>query len=798
MKNGILTSFLLLINHFIFGQTIISGKLINSENENVIFSTIKAVSAIDSITRTVGISDTLGVYSLTMSDDNITSYQITIKHPEYLDTTFTVNVTADQKHLELGNLMLKKNVQLLSEVSISANKKIIERQIDRLIFNVENSVSSQGRTLMDLLVKTPLVLVQNRNVSVIGKGNVFILINDRMLYLTGEELANFLESIPSEDVQRIEVITNPPAKYDAAGGSLINIVTKKSKLSGTNGNITSAYTQAYYPTIRLGGSINHRTKNFNIYGSLYGRDGNNKFIERTDYYYTTINSHQQETIFMETKNIRPSIGFDYYTKNSTLSMTHENIESQRLITSNASFDFKNESNESDSVQQIISKNTNTTIYNSSNLNYLINLDTLGKTINFNLNYLTNNNKVDNHFNSFTEIQTLQGPGSHIKSLSDQRIKIASFNIDYELPLKFMDLSFGTKIYWIHNRNNNSMHRTIADVVQNDSLQNQQLVYNEVTEAAYISAYKTYKKMQCQLGFRIENTQLNGHVPNSDLYKVNRNFLNLFPTAYLLYQINEKSTISASYSKRIDRPNYYALNPIKRYLTPYIYRQGNPLLRPTFMQEAELNYTFPNSFIVGLLYTNFNNSYMEIPTQTEGSGFAYLQNNIGNTNQYGGVVNLPFAMKSWMESSVIVVCIHSVFTPNIPAYSRSETTILFGNINSTYYIGKNKKVSGDISLVMRPFGSIYTLSSMDSQYILNLGWKVKILKNMGALTLTINDVFMNEVPKSSVSSNTFRLETNNYYDTRSFVVSFSYRFGNNFLKNRMYRDKGNEAEDNRIQ
>ncbi len=793
--------FSLLIFNVACSQIKISGTAINQNKEHLLFATVEVLSSKDSSLILVTSTDSVGLFSIQLNKPKSNNLLLRISLIGYEQLYSAVIIDSLQNKINVGDLILKSNAKDLKEVIVTDKKNIIEQKIDRLVFNVENTVATSGSNALELLTKTPLVQVMNNNISIIGKGSVRILFNDKLFYLAGEDLINFLSSIPADDIIRIEVITNPPAKYDASGGALINIVTKKNKLLGTNGSINTSYTQAYYPTGQIGFNLNHRKNKINVYGNASYNKGATRPVEKTDMIYSTRIFNQIEYTKRNKDNFNTDVGIDYeLNKKSTIGCLYSGVIGNMFAVNNTQGNYVTANNIADSI---ILTNTNYTKKNSShsfNLNYLYNIDSSGKKINIDADYVRYSNNRDRNFNAstFVEPSEINSSNSSKYNNSNQLINIGTFKTDVECPNKIVNMDYGFKLDWINNSSNNNTYNKFGNTQVLDTTQSNNFIYNEKTQAVYLNANKTFKKYELQIGLRLENTTLNGYTPsvNNKINPVNRNYLNLFPTVYFLYKINPNNTLSASYDRRIDRPQYNALNPFRYYLTPYIYMEGNPYLKPPYFNNFGITYTLKQKYILGLIYEGVSDNYTEVPTQMNQQILAYLQNNVGSTNQYTAYCVIPLMISSFVESSVVLDYMKSYYKTTLLNYGNVNKDVFGCDINAQFYFDKNQRFSANLSAHMFPFGSTFVINNMGHQYIVSAGVKIEVLKSRAYINLGVNDIFNESTPISQSISKDVTIKLNNTYDTRNFRIALSYKFGR-YVKEKRQRDKGSEEESNRL-
>ena len=789
--------FLCLCFSKIYCQNNISGRIVNKNKEPLPYCTIEILLAKDSTQIKVLSSDTLGNFSGVISNNN--NILARISFIGYNDLSVLIPFDSLSNSFVSGDIVLSTNEVIIKEVEISDRKNTIEKKIDRLVFNVENTISSSGSSAYEVLSKTPLVQISGNSISIIGKGSVGVLLNDRYFYLSGEDLINYLKSIPADDIKSIEVITTPPAKYDASGGALINIITKKHTLLGTNGTISSSYTQAFYPTGQVGLNLNHRTKKTNVFGSFSYNKGSIRPMEKTNMVYLDRIFNQTEYTKRDGNSLNTSLGFEYELNfKHSISGLYSNSTNRVISLNNSNADYLQQNYFIDSTMLTNTKYNKSSSINSINLNYTGLLDSVGKKINVNANYTRYYNNRERYFSAYTDNYIQINNVSNYNN-SNQLINIGTLNIDMEHPNKFLKLDYGIKLNWINNHSDNSIFNNVNSLQILDTNQSNNFIYDEKTQAGYINAYKKINKFEIQAGLRLENTTLEGFTPSSKgkINTVNRIYFNLFPTAYFLYNINDNNILSFSYDRRIDRPAYNALNPFRFYSTPYIYSEGNPYLKPTYYNTIDLSYTLKQNYVLGVSYFSMINSYSDVPTQVNQNYLAYLQENIGNTYQYSAYCIIPVNIGKHIESTFSFNYTNSNYITSLSNFNGSTRGIFVTNINCQFFWGKENRFRGEISSNLRPFGSTYAITKMGHQNVVNVAIKMSVLKKRGSVSFGVNDIFFESTPTSQVNAQNIIIYINNRYDTRNFRVSFSYKFGYKGLKKAKVVDTGNTDETNRI-
>lgn len=789
-------------------QTVIKGRIVDNDQNFITFSVLELLKP-DTITvfNTLQ-TDTLGYFYFETKEDSlfllISSFGF-IKKLVPVKTLIPVKtlnlMKSDNGVIDLGNISLEFEYKNITEVAIVANKKLIERKIDRIVFNVENSVFTQGGTLLELLGKNPMLRVSQSDITMIGKSGAHVMINNKMIYLSSEDVINFLSTISSDEIKQIEIITNPSSSHDAEGNSgIINIITKKKKTPGLNGNVSHSYTQAFYATQDLKSAINYRRGKINVFGNGNIMNGSTRPVEHLTSNYSTV--HMDQYDYRKKHNSGGNLfgGFDFdINDKSAFSMlysyTNNNVSAIDRVKSNLS----NSSGVVDSVISTFGVANFKTISNSVNANYITYLDTnWKKKINVDLDYFNYTNDRDRNLtmNKFINLTNNEFKAGVINVSSYQAISVGTFKFDFDTPFRKYYLSMGCKGTIINSLSDNSLTFTYIDAA-NNSIQNNVFKYRENTEAVYFSAKRQFEKFEFQVGLRGEQTIVHG-LSESTNEKVYRNYFKLFPTTFFMYKLNSNNYLTLSYGKRIGRPGYYELNPFRTYTTQYNYSEGNPFLLPTFSHNLELSYTLKDKYIFTLFNSNTINYFSQAPiVQPDGKTIAYYQQNIGNIYSFGTYMIIPFKVASFWEGSGTMY----LYNYNLKSIYINQSTITQNvvsfNFNNQFRFGKNKKLVGELSAYLVPPGMREGLYKLGGIYLVNAGLKYNFLNKKALLSFGINDIFHLASPRAYITTPTVDLAIRNRYDTRNFRIAFTYKFGNKTLSGKRERETSNTDEKGRV-
>ncbi|KFC23338.1 outer membrane beta-barrel family protein [Epilithonimonas lactis] len=660
----------------------------------------------------------------------------------------------------------KDSLKEIELVNILVKKKLLERKADRLIFDVESSIASQGLDAGETLANVPMLKVDENleTISIIGKSSVNVMINGRMLNLSGAALLNYLKSIRSENISKIEVITTPPAKYEAQGNSgLINIILKKNPNLGFSGNINTGLTQRTYFNGSTNGTLNYQTEKLSL--SL-----------KTNYIEGAKRADERFTILGASQNYNRSVRKDMW------QILTPNLSGSYKINKNSEvgmeYIFDNGKNGMDIVNttrnispKLDEKNflTNTFHREKSpthtfSIYYDLKLDSLGKKLSFAGNFYQNSNETEVNFSTLTLPEnTIQD----VKTLSMIKPQIFSVQGDLELPFSFGTIETGVKF----NQFRNSADLQYLDWKNNqfviDDEKSSTFNYREENYAAYASFGKSFgDHWETKAGLRYENTFVKSTVNNFS-------YGQWFPSAFVSYK-EDKNVFSLSYSRRINRPSMSNLNPFRWYENPQSYSTGNPLLTPSYINNYELGYTYNNKFSTSIYYLRLKNAFGQV-AYLDGISQTGTYLNHYNNDFYGMNASYTDTFFKFWEANITANAsyqtseVFNINAPTLKGYSLSYS------INNTFTLNKTKTMAlflnYDQSL---PYKNVNTRFENFSN--LNSGLKISLMEKQLQINATVTNIFGQRYKGQMYFDDSKQL-MNNYWDGRSLRLSVNYTFGN---------------------
>ncbi|MDP1812453.1 MAG: TonB dependent receptor [Sediminibacterium sp.] len=760
----------------------------------------------DSALVKLAVTDHLGQFEF----DNIKegSYLVSVQlagYNKFYSAAFAIS--NEQKAFTVKNIHLAENSKMLVAVTVIAQKPMIEQKIDRTVLNVEASVTNTGSNALDVLEKSPGVSVdKDGNISLKGKQGVQVFIDGRPTYLSGADLANMLRNMQSTQLDQVEIMTNPPAKYDAAGNSgIINIKTKKNKQVGYNGSVTAGYGQGVYPKINGSANMNYRNGKINLFGNLsyaYRERFQTLSIQRK---FIDMVSKDIKSNFDQVNNLRNNdeplsgkFGFDYFaSKKTTLGLVINSSKSNQEFTSESAINIADPGMIVLNQTRAMAINKDVWKNFSTNANLRHQIDTAGSELTADLDYIKyTSGNIQSLTNAYFTPNGTPLPGYRSDTLYGklpQDIAIYSAKIDYVKPLK-KGAKFEAGFKWSSVSTNNN---AVYDSLLNNRLvpdygRTNQFIYKENINAAYVNYSRPInKKLSGQVGLRVEQTHSNGNqVTTADHFI--RDYVQFFPTLYIQYQANTKNTYVLNYGKRIGRPDYESMNPFVHFLDKYTYQQGNPNLQPQFSHNIELTHTYNGFLTTTLNYTKTTDIIQQVLEQNTAKNESYIrQANIANQRQYGISVNAAFPVNKWWTSNIYVNAYNNEFSGiiNGDQVTISATTGMF-NIMEQFKF--NKGWGAELSGFGRTEGvdGVFRIKGFG---MMNMGVSKQMMKNKASLKLSIRDLLWSQKIKGESKYSNVDASFRQYGDSRVVNISFTYRFSKGKPGN-IQRKRGGASEE----
>lgn len=718
-----------------------------------------------------------------------------------------------KENLALPIIRLNQKLNELKEVSVRAQKPFLEVKADMIVVNVENSIVSAGSSVLDVLQKSPGVRVdQDDNISLKGKQGVAIWIDGKPTPMAGSDLANVLKSMPANTVDKIELISNPGARYDAAGtAGIINIKTKKDQRIGLNGTINANYGQGIYAKYGFGGSLNFRQKKFNVYASYSYADRiwfnhlmlNRKFLDtnqnnmdRQLYRYD-----QDNNALYDFKNHIASAGIDYRLSPQTT------IGTSLSYITNAFNPTTDNKSKAYGAQDELLYNFNTTgshqnfYYNYAANAYLRHtFDSTGKELSIDLDYARfGSQNYQNFATTYQYVNSSQSqPDYYLKSNLTGLTQIRAFKADYTNPLRNnLKFDVGVKTSYVTADNEPIFHvKTTGDYVLDTSRTNH-FIYNENINAAYVNMNKDWEKWSTQIGIRMENTNINfKQTASAQKFDTSYGYTQLFPSLALQYHLSKVHDIGITFSRRIERPNYQQLNPFKYFVDKTTYKEGYAKLRPASFYSVELSHTFKQRFLTSFTYGINKGIITQViqPSETEDSVTVQTDKNLDQMIFVGVSGAYPFTITKWWSNVTNFNIYYAQYQGNIahtPLNNGGPTFDISSTNTFLLPLGFSAELGGYYQA-----RQVYGYMNVNPNWMLNIGVQKHFWDKQATVKLNLQDIFWRGYPSASSRYVGYAEDFIAQRETRVANISFTYRFGKRTVPQSRKHSGGAEDEKNR--
>ena len=796
----------LLIGHFGMaqqGETQIQGSVYSSDNEPAMFSTVMLLNQ-DSVL--IGGTLTKEDGSFIIEKVAPGNYSIQVKNMGFHTYTSKKLVIAKNENLNLDKITLIPSTTQLEEAVVTARKAMVEIHADKMVFNVASSVNASGNNGMELIAKAPGVLVDmDKNIILQGKSGVQIYVNGRPSRLSGNDLTNFLESLRSENIESIEIITNPSSKYDAEGtAGVINIVLKKNTSLGFNGNSTASFSQGKYSQTNLGTSLSYSGEKVNLFTNFNVADDNWQFDFDEKAYQSGFLLDKISKSANNRKAFNFSGGMDY-----SISEAHSvSLDGQILL------------NKRDNVLK-----STTGIFDTTDLingeilkaQALDEMPSRNYILNANYQFTINSNSnlsADFSFGNYSSEKNTRQPneyvdavdGSSLRTLNkaydaNTQIDLWSFKVDYELKFEKSTLASGAKYSYITTGNALDFYNIENNTPVYDINRSNDFTYLEKVAALYLTwNYKPSEKIGINAGLRLENTSSLGSLESelpTENDRVSRNYFDAFPNLGISYDDKKNSVLSMSYGRRITRPNYQDLNPFEARASELSAWKGNPFLKPNYIDNYQASFSFKRKLVISNNYSITHDFFATIFEISQEKGNVLIPRNMQKATTNGLSVSYPFHFTKWWDMS-------SFFIYNYSTYKGDLNGAMIDLKANIYYMRfqNNLQLPADITMEVT-----YELNSpwiwrgsvkVDGYSGIDLGLKKEFLDKKLLVQLTANDIFRTEsdYPYNSDYGGMI-VHGVVSFDNQRVGLNLTYKFGNQKAKVRKKGKSGIDDALNRI-
>lgn len=775
---------------FIYSTTVVAQTitLSGTVRDSVSFLTGATVSLYSD--QPTVLTDSTGRFNFSLKEKK--TYRLTITHAGYQSYEQVIVLNSDT---DLGIISLRSSTTTMQAVVVTAQKPVIEIGSDpnTLVYHVAASPDAAGQSALETLKKAPGVsIINNTTISLNGRSGVTIMLDGKLSYLSGKELIDLLQAMPSSSIKSIEIINSPGAKYDAAGtAGIINIRTNKIQTSGLNGSIGSGF--SYGITLRQNTDINlnYRKNKLSTFFSY------SHFVGRYTYDYGTDRLQNNRSYFSSTydedkrQRFNSRLGMDYAInqKHTVGWMASANFITGGGLTDTRTVISLPGSVVTDQLLDAINDYyfQHTRRYNG-NVNYQYE-DKAGRRLNFDadIGYFNKANK-NLQWNQYLDATEVLQSDTRYRTLNEIDIRLKAAKVDYTSNLWNGKIEAGMKIAGVKSVNDGQFYH----VKNTDSLDNRRSDYfsfNETVTSAYISYKNNWEKWSWQAGIRMENTD-----NRSDTIK--RNYTNFFPALSIGYKPRDVHNFSLAYSRRIDRPAYPDLNPFVYLLDELSYWQGNPYLQPQLTDRYSLQYVYRSSTVIGINYANTTHYYARITDSINGNQLVMIPRNVGSQRSLGFTLTQIIKIRKWWDATL-----------------NASALRLRNDITYTKMVNfAVKQWAGRMNLVQRfkissTFGAELTaiynsrrLNAANEVHRHTSQVDIALQKTFGEhaiVRLAFNDIYKGTRSRSVQDMDQFYIRSYGYYETRQIRLNFTWKLIDKNSKAPRVRSSALEAENGRV-
>ena len=766
----------------------LSGCVQDENRQPVEVANVLLKQAKDSIYITGMLTDTQGCFSF---DQPLGEYllHITLIGSEDLYVPVVL-----QGNKNVGELTLKSSSALLDEVTVTAARPVIKRLVDRVVFDAHNTIASAGGSALDLLREVPGLQVGQNSIGIIGKGGIKVYINDRETKLSGDELIDYLRSYDASQILKVEVITTPPSKYDAAGNAgIINIRLKSRPKDYVGGTASASYSAGEKDNYGYGGvSLNLSKGRVSSFLNGGTTQGNYETREKNYRYFpqNTWNSRADYTNYMNSFYLQGGVDVSLerdWTVGMQAIYNHSAPKPGNALSWTEVYDASTAVLDS----LLYSNSDKDTSSDRLNLNFHTDKvwDDKGKKMTWDVDYLRDNRDENMGFLSKTLLPDgteIPGTNFDYNYLQHRKVDVVSSALDFILPFEKYKITAGAKVSFTNTRNGINYDTSDPTLVQDDYFR-----YKEQIYALYADYSREFsERFSMQLGLRMEHTRTTGISEAKDT-EDKHDYTRLFPTVYLLYSPTDGHALNFSFSNRISRPSQNMVNPFPFYQNKYTYACGREDLKPSYTYNAELGYTLKNNFNVSAYYSYSDDVFFQVvDLDAETNVTSFLWENFMQTHAFGLNNSYTFRTK-WLQAyAQHGVSYRRTTSSAVTTSSEEKGGAYDASLRNTFFFNEKKTLLATLSgsYSSRQYQGIYLMSPT---YSVSAGMLYRLLDNKLNLSLNVNNLFVSH-SKLETMSNGLKIIADNQFSFTSFRIGVSYTFGGDI------RSKGQRNSNEDIQ
>ncbi|WP_143307501.1 TonB-dependent receptor domain-containing protein [Chitinophaga vietnamensis] len=785
------------------GQVVLTGAVNNHIHEPIPFALIQLQRSAPAWQQTMQ-TDSSGHFVI----KGITpgEYQLRVAFTGYQTQSVTALISGDTT---IRITMQPLNAKL-GEVTVTAVKAAISNNPDKLVYNVASSITAAGSDALTALSQVPGIRISDNEIGIAGKGAVKVMVNGRLVQLTGIDLLRYLKSMAANQVSKIELIKNPGAAYDAEGNAgLINITTKQGRQQGFSGNVQASgkqwfhnppvvYGRSDYEAADLSATADYNKGRWAAYGGISLDQDRHLEGFRTDIRYPHQFWTQSDTGVYTYHNINLTAGVDYQLgSKAAIGVNYQGSKNKYEGSDHVTNPIYNNDGQLDSLMKTFATYYPIAQSHALNLHSTLNFDTSGRRLLLNADYFNYYRTDKSDFESNTFMPGDEHPSGITRYYDHTRqlINIYTFKADVEYPTSFARWMFGGKLSFIDNQSYAFYYNKLSgnQLVFNPDLSNE-FDYKENTQALYASMNKEAGNWKYEAGLRGELTQTNGYSYTLN-QRTPQHYFRLFPSLSVSWQVNKDNGLSLTFGRRINRPSFWNLNPYKSLYTSYSFGEGNPFLQPEYNTNAELSHNWKGILTSALFLHITDDGFNAVTIARADTNLVYTKPfNFIRTCRYGFTENIVLPFFNWLDNNNQISVYYTDARSSLPEVDGIRGWGLYLATNNNIWFNKNKTLGGAINGWYQ-FPEIDHIGRTGVSYKLDLGFKASVLQKKMDISLTMSDLFMSSAIKVSSTVMGMPQEVTNFQLNRYLMLNLSYRFGG--AHKARNSDTGNEEEKRRL-
>ncbi|CAA9285623.1 MAG: hypothetical protein AVDCRST_MAG56-4229 [uncultured Cytophagales bacterium] len=795
-RAGLAPALVLLLPFGAAAQGTVSGFVLEKQGVPAPFATVALITPKDSAIVKGKATDEDGSFVFESVSDG--EYVVAISYVGYNRTfsrPFAIGEAA--RGVVLGNILLAESTQALREVVVTAQKPLIERDADKYVMNVENSALASGNAV-ELMRIVPFVEVgQGGSISLRGMGNVLVLIDGRPT--PKETVATVLQTLPADEIAKIEFLTNPPARYDASAGGVINIITKKSKRMGLTGTVRAGASQGVETFGNAGGNLTYRQEKWSLYGratlnrnQVYQENHGFREFGSPDG-SSALRLSDSSTSLNRTKVYSWQAGFDFFPHpNHTVGV----VAGADIFRIPSRFDTYTRFSTPGAPTDSVLHSDITMALNSSTFNYSLTYKAILSPKGQELNLVLTRTPYQRNYDQFFRQELLDprfenaAPREPFRTSNPANLHINIAQLDYTHPLPH-DWKLEAGVKYVGTRTTNTVVQEVqrdGEWLTNAALTNR-TTYLEDIMAGYGMLSRNFKRGAVRIGLRTEGTAAEA----KGIFT--RNYFGLFPSFYGQRTVSDDYKVALSFRRQITRPDYQAMLPFTIYSNRYAASEGNLYLQPQYTNLFSFIHSIKKVDIT-LDYTLTKGLIARTPRVDLATNTTYVaERNLDQSAKYGGSVLVPVAVTSWWQANNSLWASYQV-TEGTFNDRPVQLSVFSYAFNSTHSFTLPKSLKVDLGFFYAS-ASMYGLYRTESRHSAWIAIRKEILDRKGDIRLSFDDIFRGSIFRGTLEGGTIRSNYNSYYDSQRVGIAFSYRFGKKTVDAAKEKKLGNEDAVQRI-